>query len=350
MFYASDNGGPVAPEIMQALLAANEGYAMPYGNDAQSAHVTAALRELFEAPEAAVHLVATGTAANALILGTWTRPWEKIFAHRTAHVEEDECGAPEFYSNGAKLHLVDGADGRMDASALDRALAATGQGNVHNSQRGPLTITQATELGTLYPLDHIAELCAIAHRYGVRCHMDGARFANALAALDCSPAEMTWKAGIDAVSFGGTKNGCMGVEAVIFFDPVASWEFELRRKRGAHLFSKHRFLAAQMEAYLRDGLWLRLAQRANEAMRYLAQGLGKLPGARLLYPAEANMAFAALPAAAHRRARDAGAQYYLSAPETALDGADDRPLDCRLVCDWSQDKAAADAFLAALRD
>ncbi|MGR3571731.1 threonine aldolase family protein [Brevirhabdus sp.] len=348
MFFASDNAGPVAPAIMDALARANDGYALPYGQDALMESVRAQLREIFEAPDAAVYLVATGTAANALILGTLADPWDAIFAHRLAHVEEDECGAPEFYTNGTKIALVDGADGKMDPAALRRAIRATGDKGVHGVQRGPVSLTQASEVGSVYSLDEIAALTGIAREFGLPTHLDGARFANALATLGCTPAQMTWRAGVDAVSFGGTKNGCMGVEAVLFFDPARAWEFELRRKRGAHLFSKHRFLSAQMAAYLADDLWLDLARAANASAARLAEGLRALDHCRLLHPVQANMIFAELPRAAHRRAMQAGARYYLSPFDTPLDGPDDTPVQCRLVCDWSQEDSRIDAFLRAV--
>lgn len=349
MHFASDNTGPVPAEVLEALARANEGYMMPYGADPLMEGVKAKIREIFEAPEAAVYLVATGTGANALALATLADPWQAIFCHRVAHVEEDECGAPEFYTGGAKLTLVDGAGAKIDPAALETAIAETGTKGVHGVQRGPLTITQATELGTVYTPDEIATLTGIARAHGMACHLDGARFANALVTLGCSPAEMTWKAGIDAVSFGGTKNGLMGVEAVIFFDPARAWEFELRRKRGAQLFSKHRYLSAQMAAYLENDLWLRNAVAANESASRLAEGLRAIPDAEVLYPVEANMIFAGWPRAGHRRAQEAGAQYYLWPFDQPLDGPGDEILTARLVCDWSASLESTDRFLSLIR-
>lgn len=335
MMFASDNTGPAHPRVMEAVMRANEGYAMPYGNDPIMPGVVEKIRALFEAPEASVHLVATGTAANALALACLADPWDAIFCHRVAHVEEDECGAPEFYAGGAKLTLVDGADGKMSLEALRAAIAQTGDKGVHGVQRGPVTITNVTEVGTAYTLEEIRALTGVARDFGLKTHLDGARFANACAALDCTPAEMTWKAGIDAVSFGGTKNGCMAVEAVVFFDPAHAWELELRRKRGAHLFSKHKYLSAQMDAYVTDDLWLDLARAANARCAALAEGVRSVPGARLLHDPAGNMIFAELPRAAHRRAMEAGAKYYLFPFTTSLDGPDDEPIRCRLVTDWS---------------
>ncbi|EPX80696.1 threonine aldolase family protein [Litoreibacter arenae] len=349
MNFASDNAGPMHPSVLDAIVKANAGYEMPYGNDTIMPRVRDLIRTKFEAPEATVYLVATGTAANALALATYTNPWETIFAHRVAHVEEDECGSPEFYTNGAKLTLVEGAGAKMDPDALRQAIKGTGQKDVHSVQRGPVTITQATEVGTIYTLEEIARLTAIAKEYGLKTHLDGARFANACAALGCSAAEMTWKAGIDMVSFGGTKNGCAGVEAVIFFEPEKAWEFELRRKRGAHLFSKHRYLSAQMEAYLTGNLWLELGAKANANCARLVEGLETVAGAVIPDTPEANMVFAHLPRAAHRRAMDAGAQYYLFPSDAPLDGPDGELIRCRMVCDWSKSAAEIDQLTALLR-
>ena len=349
MFFASDNAGPVAPEVMAALADANRGNAAPYGDDPLTAEVRARIRDLFEAPEAAVHLVATGTAANALSLALLARPWDGVFCHREAHVEEDECGAPEFFTGGAKLVLVAGDDARMDPADLDRRIAATAQKGVHGVQRGPVSLTQITELGAAYTLDHIRDIAAIARRYGLALHMDGARFANALVTLGCTPAEMTWQAGIDILSFGGTKNGLMGVEAVVIFDPDRAWEFELRRKRAGHLFSKHRYLAAQMLAYLTGDLWLNLAKTANAKAARLAQGLLQVPGARLLHPRDGNMLFVGLPRAVHRRLRAAGAEYYLWPFEQSLDGPDDTILTARLVCHWATSDDEIARFLEIAR-
>ncbi|SHE99424.1 L-threonine aldolase [Litoreibacter ascidiaceicola] len=349
MNFASDNAGPMHPSVLDAIVKANTGYEMPYGNDTIMDRVRDKIRATFEAPEAAVYLVATGTAANALALATYTNPWDTIFAHRVAHVEEDECGAPEFYANGAKLTLVEGAGAKMDPDALRQVIIGTGQKDVHSVQRGPVTITQATEVGTLYSLKEIAQITAIAKEYGLKTHLDGARFANACAALGCTTAEMTWKAGIDMVSFGGTKNGCAGVEAVIFFDPEKAWEFELRRKRGAHLFSKHRYLSAQMEAYLTNDLWLELGAKANANCARLVKGLESIDEAEIPDAPAANMVFALLPRAAHRRAIQAGAKYYLFPADASLDGPDDDLIRCRFVCDWSKPDTEIDQLLALLR-
>lgn len=345
MMFASDNTGPVHPAIMAAVAAANDGYAMPYGNDATTAAARDAVRAVFEAPEAAVEFVATGSAANALALACLAKPWDGVFCHRTAHVEEDECGAPDFYS-GAKTILIDGADGRFTPEALEAAIEQCKARGVHGAQPGPVSITNVTERGTVYSLDQIRAISAVARAHGLAVHLDGARFANACTALGCSAAEMTWRAGVDAVSFGGTKNGCMGVEAVVFFDPAHGRELELRRKRGGHLFSKHRYLSSQMLAYCADDLWLDMARAANARMAQLVQGLARVPRAHLVHPAAGNLAFIEVPRAAHARAFAAGAQYYLFGG-TVEDGPAEAPLRCRIVCDWAKMPEDVDALLRA---
>ncbi|WP_422074952.1 threonine aldolase family protein [Tranquillimonas rosea] len=349
MNFASDNASPAHPSVIEALAAANEGYAMPYGADPIMERVRTKIRDLFEAPEAAVYLVPTGTSANALALACYCPPWAAIFCHRNAHIEEDECGAPEFYTNGAKLTLVDGEDARMTPEALDAAIAFTGRGGIHNVQRGMVSITNSTENGAVYTPEMVGALSGVAKEYGLPVHMDGARFANALVAAEASPAEMTWKAGIDVLSFGGTKNGLMGVEAVVLFDPEKAWEFELRRKRAGHLFSKHRYLAAQMDAYLSDDLWRAMARDANASARRLSEGILEIPGASLLHPTEANAVFAAWPRDGHRRAQENGAHYYLWPMNQSLEGPGDEMLAARLVCSWSTTAEDIDRFLDLIR-
>ena len=335
MNFASDNAGSAAPEILQAVVRANEGYQPSYGADALMESVRGRIRSVFDAPNAEVHLVATGTAANALCTACLCPPWGTIYCHRNSHVEEDECGAPEFYSGGAKLTLLDGAHARIDPAALDLALRSAAPVGVHNVQRGALSLTNATENGAVYDCASLRQLADTASRYGVPVHLDGARFANAVAHLSCTPAELSWKAGVTALSLGGTKNGLLGVEAVILFAPELSWQFELRRKRGGHLLSKHRFLSAQMDAYLANGLWLKLAGKANRMARRLAQAIEALPQADIVHPVEANMVFAALPRRTHKIALDNGAQYYFWPHDQKIDGDPDEMLTARLVCNWS---------------
>ena len=340
MWFTSDNASGAAPEIMAALQRANEGYARSYGADAIMDRVRAQLRTVFDAPEAAVYLAATGTAANALSLALFCPPWGAIFAHPEAHIAVDECGAPEFYTNGAKLVTVDGAHGKMTPATLAQTLGRVGD-SVHSVQKGILSITNVTEAGTVYSPAEVAALTAVAKAHGLPCHLDGARFANALAATGATASEMTWKAGIDVVSFGGTKNGCLGVEAVVIFDAAKAWEFELRRKRGGHLFSKHRFLSAQMQAYLTDDLWMRLATHANAMASRLALGIAKIPQTHLLHPAGANMLFPEWPEGTHDRAEARGANYYRWTAPKGRESA-------RLVASWSTTTADVDGLLAAI--
>lgn len=341
MFFASDNTSGVAPQIMAAMVRANDGYAKSYGADAIMDRVRAQIRVLFEAPEAEVHLVATGTAANALSVALIAAPWSAVFAHDAAHIATDECGAPEFYTSGAKLVGLPGANGKITPEGLTKALASIGESGVHGVQRGCLSLTNVTEAGTVYTPAEIATLTALALARALPCHLDGARFANALVATGATPAEMTWKAGIDVLSFGGTKNGCMGVEAVVLFDPAKAWEFELRRKRAGHLFSKHRFLSAQFEAYVQDDLWLTLARHANAMGQSLTQGLARVPGASLMHPAPANMLFPWLAPGTNARAHARGAQYYAMQTE----GRE----SARFVASWSTKPEDVEALITALQ-
>ncbi len=349
MEFASDNTSGAAPEVMAALASANRGYAASYGADATMGEVRARIRALFEAPGAEVHLVATGTAANALSIALHCPQWGAVYAHEAAHIEADECGAPEFYIGGGRIATVAGAHGRMTPETLAARMALTPDGGVHHTQHGMLSLANLTEAGTAYRPDEVAALAARARSAGMKVHMDGARFANALVATGARPADLTWRAGVDVLSLGGTKNGCLGVEAVVLFDPAKAWEFELRRKRGGHLFSKHRFLSAQMAAYLTDDLWLRLAGHANRQAARLAKGLAALPGARLVHPCDGNLIFAAFPRALHRRAMAAGAHYHLWPSDQSLDGDDEAPLSARFVCSWSTTDADVDRLLTVLR-
>jgi threonine aldolase len=342
MFFASDNAGPAHPAVMNRVIAANDAHQMPYGKDTIMDEVRDRIREIFEAPEAAVYLVATGTAANVLALACYTQPWQTVFCSKVAHIEEDECNGPEFYSGGAKLTLVD-TDDKMTPEALDAAINRQTVGNVHGAQPGPVSITQVTERGSVHSLAELRALTAVAKKHGCPVHLDGARFANAQAALGCSSADMTWKSGVDVVSFGGTKNGCLGVEAVIFFDPAKAWEFELRRKRGAHLFSKHRYLSAQMAGYLEGDTWLDIARASNANAKYLADGL-RTAGATFLHEPDANMIFARFPRAVHQKLHDAGARYYLW--DGTLEGPSNEMVAARMVCDWSITTDQIDSFLS----
>ncbi len=346
MWFTSDNAAGAPPEVMEAIARANDGWTMGYGADDATDRARTAIREAFEAPAAAVHFVSVGTAANALALACLTPPWGSVYCHQGAHVEEDECGAPEFYTGGAKLTLIGGAHGLMDPAHLSRALAAGGH-SVHNVQRGAVSITQVTEAGTCYSVAALTELCGIAKAQGVPVHLDGTRFANALAATGATPAEMSWKAGVDILSLGFTKNGALAAEAVIIFDEALAWEFELRRKRGGHLFSKMRFMSAQVEAMMQDGLWLRLAAHANARAAELATGIAGLPGAELMHRVDANLMFARIPQALHDAARAKGAAYYQMPPPEGCEA--DGLVTIRLVCSFQTTAEDVSALLAAFR-
>ncbi|MDE2572803.1 MAG: low specificity L-threonine aldolase [bacterium] len=309
MNFASDNVVGAAPEILAAIVAANEGSLSSYGDDPVTTRMTARFDAIFERKVAAFP-VGTGTAANALALAALTPPHSAIFCHAKAHIQDGECGAPEFYTGGAKLLTLPGEDGKIAAATLQRAIAEAGVGSSGGVPVAAVSITQASEAGTLYSPAEIRAIAEIAHRNGLSLHMDGARFANAVAALGLSPAEITWRVGVDVLSFGATKNGAMGAEAVVFFEPARGSELPYRRKRAGHLFSKQRFLAAQLEAYLTGDLWLRNARHANRQAARLAGGLRALPGFSLRYPAEANIVHVEMPEPAIRRLQEAGAVFH----------------------------------------
>ena len=308
MNFCSDNVTGAAPEILQAIVAANDGARMPYGADDLTARVEARLRQVFET-DCQVFLVATGTAANALALAAVTPPFGAVFCHRESHVNVDECGAPEFFTGGAKLIALGGGHAQIDADDLLEAAAPPAHG-VHGVQPAALSITQATEAGTVYDPPRLTALCAAARARGLKVHMDGARFANAVAALGCAPADIAWRAGVDILSFGASKNGALAAEAIVVFDPAIASTVALRRKRGGHLFAKARLLAAQFDAYLADDLWLRLAAHANAMATRLGAGLAALPGATLVHPVESNQVFVDLPEPAIAGLEQAGFRFY----------------------------------------
>lgn len=343
MNFVSDNAAGVAPEILAALARANDSTQASYGADQITARLTGKLSLLFER-KVAVFPVATGTAANALALATLTPHYGAVLCHEGAHIYEDECGAPEFFSGGAKLIPIAGALGKLTPASIALTLAHYQRGVVHHVQPSTISLTQATERGTSYSPAEVDAISSLAKSEKMSLHMDGARFANALAFLKCTPAEITWKAGVDAMSFGVTKNGALAAEAVIFFDPARAADIEYRRKRSGHLFSKMRFLSAQIEAMIDDGLWLRLAHHANAMAQRLGQGLTQLPGCVLEHPVEANEVFARLPSPAVMEAlRAAGANFYPWGPPT------DRPL-IRLMCSFATREAEVEQFLAAAKN
>src|SRR5713101_4936260 len=285
MNFSSDNVAGVSPEIMAALAAANAGSQPSYGADSISERVERRLAEIFE-HEVAVFPVATGTAANALALATVLPPWGVVYCHAEAHIAVDECGAPEFDAGGARVVGLAAPHGKIAPADLAARLPG-GKGVVHHMQPAAISLTQATEAGTVYRADEIAAIGELVRQHGLGFHVDGARFANALVHLGCAPAEITWRAGVDVLSFGATKNGAAAAEAVIFFGPAKAADFAFRRKRGGHLFSKMRFLSAQLDAYLANDLWLRNARHAA--------ALAQLPAMRLRHPVEANEIFVEMP-------------------------------------------------------
>jgi threonine aldolase len=336
--FASDNVSGASPEIVAALAAAAEAKAMPYGADEWTARVEAKCAELFET-EVAVFPVATGTAANALALAALTPPHGAIYCHPRSHAYADECGAPEFYSGGAKMVTVDGADGKIAADDLAAVLVNARSHGVHNVRPAALTLSQATEAGTAYKPDELVALAEIAHSHKMGVHMDGARFANAIVHQDLSPADATWRCGVDALSFGATKNGALAAEAIVFFRPELAHEFGERRKRGGHLLSKQRFISAQLDAYLSDNLWLANARAANRAAARLADGLSSIAGARLAYPVEANEVFAVLPEAAIDALEGEGFGFYRMGGAGMI----------RLVASFNTGDADVDTFVAAAK-
>ena len=302
---ASDNVVGASKQVLEALIAANSGAEAAYGSDHYTNEAEAMLAEIFE-HEVKVFLVATGTGANALALAALSPPWGAILCHEESHVADDECGAPEMFTDGAKLIGLPGINGKITAERLETAIARYPKGVVKAVQPAAVSISQVTESGTLYTLEEIARIGEVARRHDLGFHLDGARFANALVALNCTPAEMTWKAGVDIVSFGATKNGCLACEAVVFFDPARAEHFGFRRKRSGHTISKGRLLGAQMSAYLKNHHWLENARHANAMAARLVQGLGGLPGIRLPWPSQANEVFTILPKGTAKILADAG--------------------------------------------
>jgi threonine aldolase len=314
MNFASDNVVGASRPVLEALLAANDGSQIAYGSDAFSARGEAMLAEVFE-HEVAVFLVGTGTGANALALSAVTPPWGAVFCHAESHVLDDECGAPEMFTAGAKLVGIPGVGGKMAPADLVATLERFPRGLVKTVQPSALSISQVTEAGTLYTLEEIATLSGIARDLGIRVHLDGARFANAMVALGCSAADMTWRAGVDVVTFGATKNGCLACEAVVFFDKALAADFQFRRKRGGHTLSKGRLLGAQLVGYLENDHWIANARHANLMASVLAGGLAGVPGVRMAWPTQANEVFAVMPPAVDEAVRAAG---FRGAPWSSL--------------------------------
>jgi threonine aldolase len=289
--FRSDNETPVAPAIMDAMLEANHGAAWAYGEDVWSKRLDQAFSDLFRT-EAFVLPVSTGTVANSIALATVTPTWGSVICHTLAHIQNDEGGAPEFYGNGLRVVPVDGEDGKIVPASVERVIKANIGHGVHSYKASALSLTQATEAGTVYSADEVKALCDCAHALGMKTHMDGARFANAVVNLDCHPAEVTAEAGIDMLVFGASKNGCMSAEALVVFNqPQLRESMERQRKRGGHLLSKMRYVSAQLLAYIENDRWLEMARHANNQAAKFAQAVENRTGAELEYPIHGNEVF-----------------------------------------------------------
>lgn len=344
MFFASDNWAGAHPKIVDNLARHASGFASAYGSSALDKKVEATFNEIFER-EVAVFFVSTGTAANSLSMTAFGRPGGVAFCHREAHMIADEGGAPEYFTGGGRLCPVDGPLGRITPEALQAEIARYPAAFIHAGQPAAVSITQASEIGTVYDTDQIAAIGGIARQHGLPLHMDGARFANALVSLGASPAEMTWKQGVDVVSFGGTKNGCWCAEAVVFMDPAKARDFPFIRKRAAQLFSKSRFVAAQFEAYLADGLWLDTARHANAMTQRIAGHIAASSRARLSWTPQANEIFPIVKLDAVEALKAQGAAFYpWSAPHGFADTIGDDETLCRLVTSFATTEDEVDRF------
>jgi threonine aldolase len=349
MNFASDNIMGASAPVLEALVRANEGPLPAYAADEITGRVEKRFCEIFER-EVSVFLVATGTGANALALAAIVPPYGLAVCHREAHVIDDECGAPEFYMHGAKMAGLPGEGAKIAPATLTGFVAGLPKHVKQMPPRG-FSLSQATESGLVHTPAEIAALAEVAHRHGMKVHMDGARFANALVSLGCTPAQMTWKSGVDILTFGATKNGCLAAEAIVAFDPAIAETLAYRHKRGGHLLSKGRLLAAQFEGYFAGDHWLANARHANAMAARLAAGLTALPGVRLAWPVEANEVFPILPRALDAKLKGAGAVYHpwseLSLPEGKAVRADE--ILVRLVTSFATTEAQVDRFLTTAR-
>ena len=321
--FASDNVTPACPEVMEAINQANIGNIESYGHDKWSKVLDNKFSELFE-KDVKVFTAVTGTAANSLALSSITPSYGNIYCHKISHINVDECGAPEFFTGGAKLITIDGDDGKFNSDELKKNIR--GSGVVHNTQPASVSITQSCETGVTYKLDEILKINQVAKENGMKIHMDGARFSNAIASLKKSPAEATWKLGIDVLTFGGTKNGCMDAEAIIFFNPSDVNNFQYLQKRSGQLLSKTRFLSSQLDAYITDELWLRNATHANDMARKLSEKLSKINSFELTYPTESNEIFIKMPKNIQDHLNNEG---YSAIPDDMFDGS------VRFVTAWN---------------
>ena len=336
--FASDNVAGACPEVLDAIIKANDGDSTPYGNDQLSTELQDKFSEIFE-KEVIVFPTASGTAANALALATMTPSFGNVYCHKLSHINTDECGAPEFYTGGGKLVTLKGINGKITAEELDQAIS--GKGIVHHTQPSSVSITQVCETGEVYQLDEIKKISEVTHKHNLNIHMDGARFANALVSLNATPAEMTWKSGIDVLSFGATKNGCIAAEAIIFFKKDLVGNVAFLMKRAGHLLSKMRFVSAQLDAYISNDVWLRNAKHANKMGKRLSDGLKEHSDINLAYPTEANEVFATFPRNKIDHLNSEGYQIN----EDEWDGK-----AVRLVAAWNTQNTDVDHLLNSLKN
>jgi threonine aldolase len=342
--FKSDNVTPVCDAIMAAIQAANRGSAASYGGDDFTSKLHTVASEVF-GREVAIFPVTTGTAANALALAQCVPPYGAVYCHDAAHIITDECSAPEFFTGGAKMIGFRAADGKIKPEQVASAVAFAEDMGVHHVKPGAVSLSQATEWGTVYQMSEVSALAATAKQHGLPVHMDGARFANAVAHLGCTAADATWRSGVDVLSLGATKNGALCAEAVVFFDPARARDFERRRKQAGHLWSKLRFVSAQLLAYLEHGLWLDNARHANAMASALAQGLKTVAGAALLQSVDANEVFVALPEAIVSALERQGFGFYRWPLSTPANG-----VAIRLVTSYATPRSQVDEFLAAAQD
>ena len=334
--FASDNGSGVCPEVWDAMRAADAaGHCPGYGNDEWTHRAADLIRDTFERPQADVYFVFTGTAANSLALSSLCQSYHAIVCHDLAHIETDECGAPEFFSNGSKIITCPAHQGKLDPAAVEQLILR--RTDIHFPRPRVLSLTQASELGTVYTPAEVTALSAVARRHGLKVHMDGARFANAVASLGCTPAEITWRAGVDVLSFGGTKNGMAIGDAVVFFDRELGAEFAYRCKQAGQLASKMRYLSAPWLAALNDHVWLRRAGHANAMAQRLSSGLAGIRSVGLPLPTQSNIVFAHLPAALVANLRSRGWNFYTFIGVVG---------SARFVCSWDTTEADVDELLA----
>ncbi len=333
--FASDNYSGICPEAWAAMEAANHGHVSSYGDDPWTSAAADAFRRMF-ATECEVFFAFNGTAANSLVLASLCQSYHGVICCQSAHVETDECGAPEFFSNGSKLFVAESADGKLTPAAIHAI--ATNRKDIHYPRSRAVTISQSTETGRVYTVDELRAISAVCKQNGLRLHMDGARFANACASLGCSPAELTWQSGIDVLCFGGTKNGMAVGEAILFFDPALAKEFDYRCKQAGQLASKMRFMAAPWVGMLESGAWLRNAAHANSCAHYLAEQIVGIPGVQIVAPPEANAVFVHAPDEILDSMHSRGWKFY-----TFIGGA------ARFMCSWDTSRARIDEFASDLR-